>query len=127
MNPTDDRARDPGPPARPGPAPPLTDSPWFWGLAFALMALVGIGLIAPKFDVRQRQIEGRFLGRQRAAIERDRRAAGLEPVDLADGARDRVEAQPGRIVPLWTLATGALLAAIGCGAMLVNERRARRD
>ena len=41
----------------------ITDSPWFWALAFSLMALVGIGLIAQKFDVRQRQVEGRFLGR----------------------------------------------------------------
>ena len=36
----------PRPPFRP------TDSPWFWGLAFSLMALVGIGLIARKFDVQ---------------------------------------------------------------------------
>jgi hypothetical protein len=115
------------PAAVPGPAPgprlPLTDSPWLWGLLFAVMALVGIGLIAPKFDVRQRQIEGRFLGRQKANIERQRRAAGLEPEDLADAAADRALAQPGRIVPLWTLAAGALLAALACGAMLVRERR----
>ena len=47
------------------------------------MALAGIGLIAGKFDIRQRQVEGRFLGRQRAAEERARRSAGLPPVDLA--------------------------------------------
>ena len=120
-------ARDDGVAAAGAPSaaalPPLTDSGWFWGLAFALVSLVGIGLIAPKFDVRQRQIEGRFLGRQKAAIERQRRAAGLEPEDLADAARDRDDAQPGRIVPLWTLAAGALAAAAGCGAMLVRERR----
>ena len=111
----------PGPAS--GPRPPLTDSPWLWGLLFAVMALVGIGLIAPKFDVRQRQIEGRFLGRQKANIERQRRAAGLEPEDLAAAAADRALAQPGRIVPLWTLAAGAGLAALACGAMLVRERR----
>lgn len=101
----------------------LADSPWFWGLLFALMALAGIGLIAPKFDIRQRQVEGRFLGRQAAAEERVRRSAGLEPVDLADAARDRDEAQPGRIVPLWTLALGSASAAAACGAMLWRERR----
>ena len=111
----------PGPAS--GPRPTLTDSPWLWGLLFAVMALVGIGLIAPKFDVRQRQIEGRFLGRQKANIERQRRAAGLEPEDLAAAAADRALAQPGRIVPLWTLAAGAGLAALACGAMLVRERR----
>jgi hypothetical protein len=101
----------------------LSDSPWFWGLLFAVMALAGTGLIAPKFDVRQRQVEGRFLGRQAAAIERERRSAGLDPVDLADEARDREEAQPGRIVPLWTLATAAALAAVVSAVMLWRERR----
>ena len=101
----------------------IVDSPWFWGLAFSLMALVGIGLIAKKFDVRQRQVEGRFLGRQQAAIERSRRAAGLPPVDLAEEAHDREIAQPRRIVPLWTLATAAGLAAIGSGVMLWREVR----
>jgi len=104
----------------------ITDSPWFWGLAFALMALVGMGLIASKFDVRQRQIEGRFLGRQQAAEERARRAAGLPPVDLADEARDREEAAPRRIVPLWTLAALAAAAAAGSGAMLWRELRTGR-
>jgi hypothetical protein len=105
----------------------LTDSPWFWALAFSLMALVGIGLIAPKFDARQRQVEGRFLGRQQAAIERSRRSAGLPPVDLAEEAHDREIAQPRRIVPLWTLATAAGLAAIGSGVMLHREWRASQD
>jgi hypothetical protein len=100
----------------------LTDSPWFWGLMFAVMALAGIGLIAPKFDIRQRQVEGRYLGRDAAAQERARRSAGLEPVDLADSARDRAEAQPGRIVPLWTLALGSAAAAAACGFMLWRER-----
>jgi hypothetical protein len=99
------------------------DSPWFWALAFSLMALVGLGLIAPKFDVRQRQVEGRFLGRQQAAIERSRRSAGLPPTDLAEEARDREFAQPRRIVPLWTLATAAGLASLGSGIMLYREWR----
>ena len=103
----------------------LTDSPWFWGLMFSVMALAGIGLIAPKFDVRQRQVEGRYLGRDAAARERARRSAGLDAVDLAEAARDREEAQPGRIVPLWTLAIASAAAAAGCGAMLWRERARR--
>ena len=104
----------------------LTDSPWFWALLFSLMALVGLGLIAPKFDVRQRQIEGRFLGRQQAAEERARRAAGLAPVDLAEQARDREAVAPKRIVPLWTLATLAAVAASGSAVMLRREILAAR-
>jgi hypothetical protein len=101
----------------------LTDSPWFWGLMFSVMALVGIGLIAPKFDKRQRQVEGRFLGRQQSAIERERRAAGLPPVDLADTAQDRELVTPQRIVPLWTLAIAAGAAAAGSAVMLRREIR----
>jgi hypothetical protein len=88
---------------------------------FSAMALVGIALIAPKFDRRQRQVEGRFLGRQQAAIERERRAAGLPPVDLAEAARDREVVAARRIVPLWTLATAAGLAAAGSALMLRRE------
>jgi len=98
-----------------------TDSPWFWALMFAVMALVGIAAIAPKFDRRQRQVEGRFLGREEAAIERQRRAAGLSPTDLAESARAPDARPPERIVPLWTLASLAAAAAVGSAAMLARE------
>lgn len=104
----------------------ITDSPWLWAFAFSLMALVGMGLIGPKFDVRQRQIEGRFLGREQSARERERRAAGLAPVDLAAEARDREAVAPRRIVPLWTLVAVAATAAAGSGFMLWRELRANR-
>lgn len=118
--PANDRSVDRGLPYR------AVDSPWFWSCLFATMALVGLLLIAPKAEVRQRQIEGRFLGRQRAAIERSRRAAGLDPVDLADAAVERDEAAPRRIVPLWTLATIAATAAAASALALVREARAAR-
>jgi len=100
----------------------ITDSPWFWAMLFSLMSLVGMGLIATKFDARQRQIENRLLGRKQAATERNRRAAGLPPIDLAAEAFDHGP-RP-RMVPLWTLATGAALFAAGSAAMLVRELRA---
>jgi hypothetical protein len=103
--------------------PPLTDSGWFWALMFSLMALVAITVIGPKWDWRQRQLEGRYLGREQAAVERQRRAQGLEPVDLAETAADREAAAPGRIVPAWTLVTVAVAAAVGSAAMLWRERR----
>lgn len=93
---------------------------------FSLMALVGIGLIGPKFAQRQGQLERRYLGRERAAVERSRRAAGLHPEDLATTA---VEPPPltavgpaERIIPLWTLATAAGAAATCSAAMLWRER-----
>ncbi|MBM4010886.1 MAG: hypothetical protein ACKO4Z_02405 [Planctomycetota bacterium] len=90
---------------------------------FSLMALVGLAAIAGKFDIRQRQIEGRFQGRQRAADERLRRAAGLPAQDLADTARPPDAAPGERIVPTWTLATIALAGAVTSLAMLARERR----
>jgi len=103
--------------------PPITDSGWFWAALFSGMALVATGLIAGKFEIRQRQVEGRFLGRQRAHAERERRSAGLNPIDLADSARppDEVASRP--IVPLWTLAAADAAAAAVSAAMLARERR----
>lgn len=109
---------------RPASLPPLTDSGWFWAFLFSLMALVGIAVISPKWDWRQRQLEGRYLGREQAAAERQRRAEGLAPVDLADTAADRDAVAPGRIVPAWTLTTLAAAAAAGSAAMLYRERLA---
>jgi hypothetical protein len=95
---------------------------------FSLMALVGIGLIGPKFAKRQGQLERRYLGRERAVVERSRRAAGLDPQDLAATAVEPpplTAADPAeRIVPLWTLATAAGAAAACSAAMLWRERRA---
>jgi hypothetical protein len=47
-------------------APELTDSPWFWATIFSSMAVAGAIAIAPKYNVRQRQIEIRQTARQRS-------------------------------------------------------------
>ena len=99
----------------------LSDSPWFWGLLFSVMSLIALGLISPKFDRRQRQVESRFLGRQEAAIERSRRSAGLPPQDLADGAREQEFVAAKRIIPLWTLVLTAGITATGSAVMLQRE------
>lgn len=103
--------------------PPLTDSGWFWALMFSLMSIVGIGLIAPKWDWRQRQLESRYVGREHAAVERQRRSDGRAPVDLAETASDREIVAPQRIVPAWTLPTLAAIAASCSAIMLWRERR----
>ena len=105
----------------------IIDSPWFWGLMFSLMALVGLGLIRPKFDVRQSQLEGRFIGRRQSSIERWRRQSGLEEIDLADSAVDPSRVKSKRIVPLWTLASAATCSVCGCGYMLYRDWRKKKD
>lgn len=102
---------------------PLSDSGWFWALMFSVMALVAVGVIGPKWDWRQRQLEGRYLGREQAAVERQRRTSGLDPVDLAETAVEREAVAPGRIVPAWTLASLAAAAAAASAFMLWRERR----
>lgn len=104
-----------------GPRFQATDSPWFWMLAFSVMAIVGLVAIAPKFERRQGRLETRYAGREEAAAERARRAAGLPAIDLADEAREPAVV-PGRIVVLWPLAIAAALAATGSAAMLWRER-----
>ena len=111
----------------PAPAFRLIDSPWLWGLMFSFMALVGLGLIRPKFDVRQSQIEGRFIGRRQSSVERWRRQSGLEEIDLADSAVDPSIVKPKRIVPLWTLASAATGSICGCGYMLYREWRKQEN
>ena len=86
-------------------------------------ALVAVGVIGPKWDWRQRQLEGRYLGREQAAVERQRRTSGLDPVDLAETAVEREAIAPGRIVPAWTLASLAAAAAAASAFMLWRERR----
>ena len=90
---------------------------------FSVMALVAVGVIGPKWDWRQRQLEGRYLGREQAAVERQRRTSGLDPVDLAETAVEREAIAPGRIVPAWTLAGLAAAAAAASAFMLWRERR----
>lgn len=108
-------------PQRPPPFRP-TDSPWFWGLAFSVLGLVGLAAIAPKYALRQGRLEGRYAGREQAAAERARRAAGLPPVDLADEAREP-DAAPRRIVTLWPLAAAAGCGAVASAALLAREAR----
>lgn len=103
--------------------PPITDSGWFWALMFSLMSVVGIAVIAPKWDWRQRQLESRYVGREHAAVERQRRSDGLTPVDLAETASDGEASAPQRIVPAWTLPTLAAIAASFSAVMLWRERR----
>ena len=106
-------------PDQPSPWRPA-DSPWFWTLAFSTMALVGSAAIAPKFDRRQGRLEGRYVGREQAAAERARRAAGWPPIDVTEQAREP-DAHPRRIVPLWPLALATGLVAAGSAVMLARE------
>ncbi|RLS32977.1 MAG: hypothetical protein DWH80_04020 [Planctomycetota bacterium] len=109
---------------------PLTDSLWFWIACFATMALVGLFVIGPKFDRRQRQIENRFLGREHLAAQRTQllKESPFNPQHEAT-ANDPVIIQSDQshhtppIVPLWPLASLSLVLILISSLMLFRERQ----
>src|SRR5262245_54879706 len=98
--------------------PLLTDSPWFWLLLFAGMALAALLVVSPKYARRQEGVERKFHAREELAR---RRATGS--TGLPDQPDQEPPEQPNLIVPLWTLASG--LAAIMLFALwqLYRSRR----
>jgi hypothetical protein len=64
---------------------PVTDSPWYWVLIFALAALVGIFTIGPKFERRQEIVETKFHARERA----QKRESLEQPAGQAGSSSER--------------------------------------
>lgn len=96
--------------------PPLTDSPWFWVLLFAVAGLIALLAIAPRYSPRQRRIEMQYMAREemlrrRAEGEPVARETGLEG-DAAPPAADEL------IIPLWPLGMALLLVIAVSSAML---------
>jgi hypothetical protein len=109
------------------PQSPLTDSPWFYVLAFSLMALLALAVIGPKYGRRQAVDERKYQARQR--IE-DERAARINPdaEPRKDVLADRRQySMPGdTLVPLWPLAAILSVATLFAGYMLHRGRVARQ-
>lgn len=94
------------------------------------MALVGLFVIGPKFDRRQRQIENRFLGRERLAAQRTQllKESPFNPQydatanDPAIIELDQSHHRP-PIIPLWPLASLSLVLILISSLMLFRERQ----
>ena len=98
--------------------PPLTDSPWFWVLAFSLTAIAALAAISGKYGRRQSNDERQYQAAERIAAGETGSAASSESTGR------RPYATPGDpLIPLWPLtlilATIALVAAL----MLWRSRR----
>jgi hypothetical protein len=102
--------------------PPVTDSPWFWVLAFSLMALLALMVIGPKYSRRQAGMELKYQARERIAEEQ---AAGNNSASEARSKRvaDRRElASPAdTLVPLWPLAAILFVVALVSWVMLIKR------
>jgi hypothetical protein len=97
---------------------PVTDSPWYWALIFALAALAAIFTIGPKFERRQEVIETKFHGRERA---QGRESKESPPTQTAES-----DAHPWSRVftlgPLILTITIIALVAFAAVARLQNRR-----
>jgi hypothetical protein len=94
--------------------PPITDSPWFWVLAFSLMGLLALFVIGGKYGRRQAGMERQYQARERIAAAGPEGAAELSP---------RPYATPDdTLIPLWPLSVALGAAAILATIMLVRGR-----
>jgi hypothetical protein len=100
----------------------VTDSPWFWVLAFALMALLILVLMGPKIGRRQAKIELNYQARERVAAAQE---AGNNPdvdersEELAD--RRAFATPEDTLVPLWPLAAILLVVVLFSWTMLIRR------
>jgi hypothetical protein len=104
-------------------AAPLTDSPWFWVLAFSLMALLALVAIGTKYGRRQTRLELQYQARERIA-ERRATANNPEAAERIDDQPDRREfVSPGdNLIPLWPLTLLLFLIAALSAVMLSRGR-----
>lgn len=100
--------------------PPLTDSAWFWALAFSLLALLALVAMSAKYGQRQSTVERKYQAAERtAAGER-----GVEASSEQTGRRPF--SMPGEtLIPLWPLAFIMTAIALVSGIMLARTRRVR--
>ena len=100
---------------------PITDSPWFWVLAFSVVALIALVAISGQYGKRQARLERQYQARERVADG----AVGDNAV--GDPERREYASPDNTLVPLWPLAI-LLVGVIGFAAvMLRREFQRHRD
>jgi membrane protein implicated in regulation of membrane protease activity len=100
------------------PSAPLTDSPWFWVLAFSLMALLAVAAISGKYGRRQAREERKYQASERIAAGETGAAASSETTGR------RPYAMPGEtLIPLWPLTLIMIVIALVAAVMLWRGQR----
>lgn len=105
---------------------PLTDSPWFWALAFSLTGLLALAAVgfSGRYQKRQAKIELQYQARERVAekLTAENNSAGGERTD--DSEARRPFATPGNnLITLWPLAVLLGIVAAVATAMLYRASR----
>lgn len=100
----------------------ITDSPWFWVLAFSLTGIGALAAISGKYGQRQARLERKYQARERVA------AGGAENA-AHGGAENAAQTSPrpyatagDTLIPLWPLAVVLGAVASLATAMLVRGR-----
>ena len=106
---------------------PITDSPWYWALAFSLMGLLALGVVgfSGKYQKRQAKIERQYQARERVAekLTAENNSAGGERID--DLKARRPFATPGNnLITLWPLAVLLGIVAVAAATLLYRASRA---
>jgi type VI protein secretion system component VasF len=109
---------------------PLTDSAWFWALAFSLMALLALAVVgfSGKYQKRQAKIELQYQARERVAekLTAENNPARSERTD--DSEARRPFATPGNnLITLWPLAVLLAIVAVVAATMLYRASRTLRS
>ncbi len=100
--------------------PPVTDSPWFWGLLFSVVALIALGAISGQYGKRQARLERQYQARER--IQNDQ----LGDAAAGDSARRDYSSPEKTLIPIWPLAALLGSAILFSAVMLSREHQRRR-
>src|SRR3977135_4329062 len=105
---------------------PLTDSPWFWALAFSLMGLLALAVVgfSGKYQKRQAKIELQYQARERVAekLTAENNPARGERTDDLEARRPF--ATPGNnLITLWPLAVLLGIVAVVAATKLYSASR----
>lgn len=109
------------------PKSPLTDSPWFWVLAFSLFALAGLAVLVASgwYGKRQTRLELQYQARTRIAekINAENNPAAPERTDDSE-ARHPFVTPGNNLITVWPLAVLLGIAAAVAATMLYRTSRA---
>jgi hypothetical protein len=101
--------------------PPITDSPWFWLLAFSGVALIALVTISGQYGKRQARLERQYQARERIA------EGAVGDGATSDPARREYASPDNTLVPLWPLAIPLVGVAGFAAVMLRRQVRRQRD
>jgi hypothetical protein len=100
---------------------PITDSPWFWLLAFSGVALIALATISGQYGKRQARLERQYQARERVAD------GAVGDGATSDPERREYASPDNTLVPLWPLAIPLVGVAGFATVMLRRQLRRQHD